>query len=161
MTFRLNLEDISRILTSIQVAERHVQSGYLEQTDLMGNPLNNLVPLGLRTVSGEYNNLIHQGYGSADQFMPRLLMPTFQDAEINPRTGQSTSYAQTAGSVYDSQPRTISNLISDQSANNPAVLVAALLHWAQQIPTLMQPPTLLHARQRRMQPLHCRQCRMR
>ena len=51
MTFRLNLDDISRILTSIQVAERHVQSGYQDQTDLLGNPLNNLVPLGLRTVS--------------------------------------------------------------------------------------------------------------
>lgn len=125
MTFRLNLDDISRILTSIQVAERHVQSGYQDQTDLFGNPLNNLVPLGLRTVSGQYNNLVHPEYGSADQFMPRLLTPTFQDAQINPRTGQPTSYEQTSGSVYDSQPRTISNLISDQSANNPAVLVAA------------------------------------
>ena len=125
MSFHLNLDDISRILTSIQVAERHVLSGYQEQTDLMGNPLNNLVPLGLRTVSGQYNNLVHTNYGSADQFMPRLLTPSFQDAELNPRTGQQTSYAQTSGSVYDSQPRTISNLISDQSANNPAVLVAA------------------------------------
>lgn len=125
MSFHLNLEDITRILSNIQVAERHTASGYTQMTDAMGNPLNNLVPMGLRTVSGQYNNLVHIDYGSSDQIMPRLLTPNFNTAENNPRTGQSTSYEQTSGSVYDSQPRTISNLVSDQSANNPAALVAA------------------------------------
>src|SRR5262249_15984458 len=38
----------------------------------------------------------------------------------------STNYAQTSGFVFDSDPRLISNLIADQSANNPAALAAAL-----------------------------------
>ncbi|MBI2316250.1 MAG: heme peroxidase, partial [Betaproteobacteria bacterium] len=36
-----------------------------------------------------------------------------------------TSYAQTSGLVVDSQPRTISNLIVDMTANNPAAVAAA------------------------------------
>ena len=36
-----------------------------------------------------------------------------------------TSYAQTSGLVFDSQPRTISNLIVDQTANNPAAYATA------------------------------------
>lgn len=126
MSFHLNIEDLNRILGNIKIAERHVQSNYTSLTDEMGNPLGNLVPLGLRTVSGEYNNLVHTEYGSADQTMPRLLTPVFRPAENNPGTGQSTSYEQTAGSVYDSQPRVISNLIAEQTANNPAVVIAAL-----------------------------------
>ncbi|HET8747864.1 MAG TPA: peroxidase family protein, partial [Ramlibacter sp.] len=125
MSFRLNLDDISRILGHIKIAERHVESGYTQLTDEMGTPLHNLAPFGLRTVSGQYNNLVHTEYGSADQFMPRLLSPEFKPAEANPRTGTPTSYEQTSGSVYDSQPRTISNLIADQSTGNPAVFVAA------------------------------------
>ncbi|MDM0025408.1 peroxidase family protein [Variovorax saccharolyticus] len=125
MSFHLNLDDITRILANIKIAERHVESGYAQLTDEMGNPLGNLVPFGLRTVSGQYNNLVNIDYGSSDQLMPRLLTPDFNAAEINPRTGQPTSYTQTSGSVYDSQPRTISNLISDQSVNNPAAFVAA------------------------------------
>ena len=125
MSFHLNLDDISRILSNIKIAERHVQSNYTELTDEVGTPLNNLVPFGLRTVSGQYNNLLNTDFGSSDQLMPRLLTPDFDAAGLNPRNGQPTSYAQTSGSVYDSQPRTISNLIADQSVNNPAAFVAA------------------------------------
>src|SRR5262249_21916587 len=39
--------------------------------------------------------------------------------------GTPTSYQQTSGFVFDSQPRTISNLIVDQTANNPAAVAAA------------------------------------
>ena len=126
MAFHLNLDDIVRILENIKIAERHVASNYTSMTDAMGNTLNNLVPFGLRTVSGEYNNLVHTEYGSADLTMPRLLTPVFRPAESNPRSGAPTSYAQTSGSVYDSQPRVISNLVADQSANNSAVVIAAL-----------------------------------
>ncbi len=126
MSFHLNIEDLNRILGNIKIAERHVLSNYTSLTDEMGNPLGNLVPFGLRTVSGEYNNLVHTEYGAADLTMPRLLTPVFRPAENNPRTDLPTSYEQTAGSVYDSQPRTISNLIADQTANNPAVVIAAL-----------------------------------
>jgi len=125
MSLHLNLDDITRILSNIKIAERHVDSNYTQLTDENGNPINNLLPYGLRTVSGQYNNLVHPEYGSSDQVMPRLLTPEFRPAELNPRTGESTSYTQTEGSVYDSQPRTISNLISQQTADNPAALVAA------------------------------------
>src|SRR5437867_1100379 len=40
-------------------------------------------------------------------------------------TVQGTSYTQKSGNVFDSQPRTISNLIVDQTANNPAASAAA------------------------------------
>jgi hypothetical protein len=39
--------------------------------------------------------------------------------------GTPTSYQQTSGFVFDSQPRIISNLIGDQTANNPAAVAAA------------------------------------
>jgi len=43
-----------------------------------------------------------------------------------PGSGTQTSYEQTSGYVVDSQPRVISNLIVDQSLNNPAAVMAAL-----------------------------------
>ena len=44
----------------------------------------------------------------------------------NFRTAESgTSYNQTSGTVIDSQPRTISNLIVDQTATNPAAVATA------------------------------------
>ena len=114
MSFHVNLDDLHRMLGHIRIAERHVQSGYGVLTDELGNPLHNLMPYGLRTVSGQYNNLVHIDYGASDGLMPRLLTPEFRPA-----------YQQTSGSVYDSAPRTISNLVSDQSVDNPAVFVAA------------------------------------
>ncbi|MFM7065530.1 MAG: peroxidase family protein, partial [Gammaproteobacteria bacterium] len=122
--FRLNLQDLIHILRMIRIAENHARTGQL--VDAQGNPIGNLVPWGLRTVSGEFNNLNNPTAGSADQVMPRLLTTTFSDAGTNPRTGQPTSYTQTSGAVYDSQPRVISNLISDQSPTNPVVLIVAL-----------------------------------
>jgi hypothetical protein len=122
--FRLNLQDLIHIARQIRIAENHARTGQL--TDAQGNPIGNLVPWGLRTVSGEYNNLNNITAGSADQVMPRLLTTTFSDAGTNPRNNQPTSYEQTAGSVYDSQPRVISNLVSDQAPTNPVVLVIAL-----------------------------------
>lgn len=109
--------DLEFILKQIKVAEAHSAGGDL--ASLVGNPL---VPYGLRTVSGVYNNLVpgSEYLGSSDQIMPRLLDPDFNAAE------QGTSYEQSSGSVYDSQPRTISNLISDQTIGNPAVIIAAL-----------------------------------
>ena len=125
MSFHVNLDDIHRMLGHIKIAERHVQSGYGVLTDELGNPLHNLMPYGLRTVSGQYNNLIHIDHGASGGLMPRLLAADFRPAGNDPRSGQGTSYAQTSGSVYDSAPRTISNLVSDQSVDNPAVFVAA------------------------------------
>ena len=122
--FRLNLQDLVHILRQIKIAENHAATG--QMLDLQGNPIGALVPWGLRTVSGQFNNLTDTTAGSADQTMPQLLTPTFDSADINPRTGLPTSYAQTSGSVYDAEPRVISNLIADQSPTNPVVLITAL-----------------------------------
>ena len=100
---------------------------------LVGSPL---LPHGLRNVLGTYNNLQpgRSLYGSADQVFPRYLQPAFRDAEqvtfdVDGPTGQSvndpTSYLQTSGAVFDSHPRTISNLIVDQTDRNPAAVAAA------------------------------------
>ena len=98
---------------------------------------------GLRTVDGSCNNLAavlttantatnHPSFGAADQPFPRLANPVFRDAEpITPAFPVGppgpTSYKQKlAGNVViDSQPRTISNLIVDQTSTNPAAIAAA------------------------------------
>ena len=73
-------------------------------------------------------------FGQADLPFPRLTTPLFRAAETLPfdpdgpggqAAGQATSYSQKTGFVSDSQPRVISNLIVDQTANNPAALAAA------------------------------------
>ncbi|MFZ6048589.1 peroxidase family protein [Pseudomonas sp. CR3202] len=107
--------DLDFILQQIKIAEAHAAGGDLAQ--LIGNPL---LPWGLRTVDGSFNSLLpgQSNYGSADQIMPRLLDPVFLPAE------NGSSYNQTSGVVTDSQPRTISNLIVDQTISNPAAVQA-------------------------------------
>ncbi|WP_192985248.1 peroxidase family protein [Pseudomonas sp. EggHat1] len=133
MAVKTTQSDLEFILQQIKIAEAHAAGASLY--DLVGNPL---LPYGLRTVDGTYNNLVpgQEQYGSADQIMPRLLEPEFRDAENGidgagappgfPGSGTQTSYEQTSGYVVDSQPRIISNLIVDQSLNNPAAVMAAL-----------------------------------
>src|SRR5262249_29343031 len=79
------------------------------------------VPWGLRTVDGTLNNIVpgQSEFGAADNVFPRLTDPVYRPAEAG------TSYAQTAGTVIDSTPRTLSNLIVDQTANNPAAYATA------------------------------------
>ncbi len=99
---------------------------------LVGSPL---LSLGLRNVDGSFNNLVpgRSQFGSADQVFPRLLTPTFRPGEVVPDgfgtsgqpVGESTSYSQTNGLVFDTQPRFVSNLIVDQSDANPAAVAAA------------------------------------
>src|SRR5262245_46707195 len=108
--------DLVFILQQIQIAEANAA----------GQPLNTLIPnsalpYGLRTVDGSDNNLImdQTDFGAADVIFPRLTTPEFRPAEAG------TSYTQTSGLVVDSQPRVISNLIVDQTANNPAAVAAA------------------------------------
>ncbi len=121
---KLNINDLVHILKQIKIAENHTATG--ELVDHLGNPLNALTPYGMRTVTGEYNNLATNTAGSADQLMPRQTTPVWNPAEPNPRTGQPTSYESLSGSVYDSQPRIISNLIADQSLKNPVAVISAL-----------------------------------
>src|SRR5215510_10228661 len=108
--------DLEFILEQIRIAERHAAGERL--IDILPNVQ---VPFGLRTVDGTFNNLVtgQSEFGAADTTFPRLTDPVFRTAEAG------TSYAQTSGTVIDSQPRTISNLIADQTANNPAAYATA------------------------------------
>ena len=90
-------------------------------------------PWGLRTVNGYGNHVIpgQEAWGSADQNFPRLLTPVWRPAGVvtmpvgpGQALGSPTSYAQTSGFVFDPQIRLISNLIVDQTANNPAAVEA-------------------------------------
>src|SRR5262249_43815361 len=129
---RFTENDLSFILDQIKIAEANAA----------GTPLRDLVPnwelpLGLRTLSGVNNNLLtgDAQNGAADNVFPRLATPpVFRPAETQPADFSGpgspagttpTSYAQTNGFVFDSQPRTISNLVVDQTANNPAAYATA------------------------------------
>ena len=104
-----NKSDLEFILKQIFIAEAHADGASL--SDLLPN---SQVPFGLRTVDGSYNNLVagQSEFGAADNAFPRLLDPSFL-----------ASYTGT-GTVVDPQPRIISNLIVDQTANNPAAVAA-------------------------------------
>ena len=121
--------DLEFILKQIKIAEADVAGGTaINQADLIGSPL---LPYGLRTLTGAQNNLVpgQNNFGSAANTFPRLLNPVFTSAENSPAAfgpPKPTSYAQTSGLVFDSQPRTISNLIADQTFSNPAAIAAAL-----------------------------------
>ena len=116
MTVTFIRSDLEFILEQIIIAERQAAG-----EDLREILPNVQVPFGLRTVDGTFNNLVTgQGeFGAADNLFPRLTEPVFRDAELG------TSYAQTSGVVFDSQPRTISNLVADQTASNPAAYATA------------------------------------
>ncbi len=132
----LSRTDLNFILQQILIAEADsaAQRGGNDNAlpGLVGNPL---LSLGLRNVDGTFNNLVpgRSLYGSADQVFPRVLTPSFQSAETVPDgfgtpgqpVGDATSYLQTNGLVFDTQPRAISNLIADQSDANPAAVAAA------------------------------------
>ena len=136
--FTVNLDDLAFILRQIKIAEASTNplTGAIENLpELVGNAL---LPYGLRTVDGSWNSLLpgKERMGAADNVMPRLVDGVFHDAEGRPINffgvgdpgSSGSSYAQTAPGniVYDSQPRLISTLIVDQSANNPAAVAAAL-----------------------------------
>ena len=107
--------DLEFILEQIIIAERNAAGEAL--IDILPNVQ---VPFGLRTVDGTDNNLVagQSEFGAADNLFPRLGEPVFRAAEFG------TSYAN-PGTVVDSQPRMISNLIVDQTANNPAAYAVA------------------------------------
>ncbi|WP_223509741.1 peroxidase family protein [Pseudomonas sp. BF-RE-29] len=112
--------DLNFILDQIRIAEADAAG-----QDILSLIPNIRAPLGLRTVDGSNNNLMNLNgidnteFGAADNLFPRLTDPVFNPAE------QGTSYTQNSGLVIDSQPRTISNLIVDQTANNPAAYATA------------------------------------
>src|SRR4051794_12918871 len=136
--FTVTASDLSFILDQIKIAEHHSRTATASDpcAGLLGTGPNQvpspLIGLGLRTVDGSCNNLQpgQETFGAADQVFPRLTSPDFRPAE--PITASlpvgppgPTSYAQTSGSVIDSQPRVVSNLIVDQTSTNPAAVAAA------------------------------------
>src|SRR5262245_25779579 len=116
--------DLDFILTQIKMAEANQP------------PISAHLAFGLRTVTGEDNSVVggQDTFGQSDQAFPRLTTPVLGLADSIPAdffgpgspAGPTTSYAQTSGFVFDSDPRLISDLIVDQSANNPAAAAAAL-----------------------------------
>ena len=129
--------DLEFILKQIKIAEAHANGGDL--ADLVGNPL---APYGLRTVDGSFNNLIpgREEWGASDSpFPPMTTYGTprndldgdemnFGPVEMGaPPPLTNTDYG-APGSVADADPRLISNLIVDQTMDNPAVIIAALEH---------------------------------
>src|SRR5215470_449360 len=121
--------DLEFILTQIEIAERNAAGESL--LDLLANVS---LPFGLRTVDGSLNNIVptQSQFGAADNTFPRLADPLFRPADPvtvpvpgGQAVGDPTSYAQTSGFVFDSDPRTISNLVVDQTPNNPAAYATA------------------------------------
>ncbi|MEO8265174.1 MAG: peroxidase family protein, partial [Ilumatobacteraceae bacterium] len=141
--FTVSAADLRYILDQIKIGEAHVVNTTPATGPcgaLLGNGPdqipNALLSFGIRTVDGSCNNLQagQETFGAADQAFPRLTTPVFNDAEPLPFdtdgpgpevAGQPTSYTQTTGAVADSEPRTVSNLIVDQTSDNPAAVAAA------------------------------------
>ncbi len=135
--FTVSAADLSYILDQIKIGEAHVVNTTAATGPcgaLLGNGPNQipspLLSFGIRTVDGSCNNLqeTQEKFGAADQAFPRLTVPNFKTAEAPPASfggGAVTSYAQTSGAVFDTEPRTISNLIVDQTSDNPSAVAAA------------------------------------
>ncbi|HTN25577.1 MAG TPA: peroxidase family protein, partial [Solirubrobacteraceae bacterium] len=141
--FTVTPGDLAFILKQIKIAEHHAA------TLTASNPCGTLVgpgpdqipdrltAYGLRTVDGSCNNLFpgRETFAAADVPFPRLSSPVFRTGTDNAvpagfatpsqPAGSSTSYTQKKGLVFDTAPRTISNLIVDQTATNPAAIAAA------------------------------------
>src|SRR5262245_50805404 len=123
--------DLEFILQQILIAEQHAAGA-----DLLSLLPNSLVPFGLRTIDGSFNNLIQNQseFGASDNLFPRLTDPFFRndlDGDTFDANGPApggvvtnTDFSQ-PGNVVDADPRIISNLIVDQTSNNPAAVAVA------------------------------------
>ncbi len=141
--FNLNASDVRFIMKQIRIAEHHVANTSSTTGPcgaMLGSGANQIpdngvgvtLPWGLRTVSGVCNNIeVDQSdYGKADRTFPRLVPKKLRNAESGdpdgpgPAPNGPTSYQQTNGFVIDTKPRTVSNLIVDQTMRNPAAVAA-------------------------------------
>jgi hypothetical protein len=144
--FNLNADDLRFILKQIKISEHHAAHFNPEDpcAGLVGDGPNQIpvggntreLPWGLRTVDGTCNNLMpgQEKYGAADETFPRSAGSDYMDGEAatfdsdgpGPTTvGGQTSYDIMSRDVFDSQPRVVSNLVVDQTVNNPAATAAA------------------------------------
>ncbi len=143
MTFTVNTHDLQFILQQIKLSEAHSRAISLGQDpgDALralvagagGGQQAHLLPFGVRTVDGTYNNLIpgRETWGAADQPFPFITTRTYGDDQdgdqqpLGPPGGPvvtNTNYGN-SGNVADADPRIISNLIADQSSNNPVAVM--------------------------------------
>ena len=131
--------DLDFILEQILIAE--AQAAGADPASLVGHFS---LPFGLRTVDGTYNNLLpgQENFGAADTLFPRIVPSNPINLEPGGPVTNGESFDTNGpdipggvvtnnnyglpGSVVDSAPRTISNLIVDQTLNNPAAIAAAL-----------------------------------
>lgn len=141
--FTITAADLQFILDQIRIAEAHAMREpsprslgvVVPATPLLGvgatDVLDPALPHGLRTVDGRNNNLMpgRSSSGAADTLFPRLVRPEWRDGvnAVGPgwSVGDATTYAPAPGSIYDAEPRVISNLIADQSTRNPAAVAAS------------------------------------
>jgi Ca2+-binding RTX toxin-like protein len=136
-SFIVNKADLEFILKQIQVADLHAGTysapvsltAAIQQVYGLSAADAALAPFGLRTVDGSDNNLLagQSALGAADGLFPRLTDPVFtNEIDEAPFQGVTNTNYGVAGNVVDSDPRTISNLIVDMTAANPAAVTAAL-----------------------------------
>src|SRR5262245_11162998 len=135
--FVLDAGDLRFIYQQILVAQDHAAGG-----TLLGNGVNQVsdpqLPRGLRTVDGSFNNLVptpdQHLFGTADLNFPRVTGAmdaagnTIRTADGKVASGAFRPPYDNASknlSISDPTPRIISNLIVDQSLNNPAAKKAA------------------------------------
>ena len=141
-SFNINTADLQFIMKQIVIAE-DASEAYTADTptksitqsimDTYGMTAADaqMAPYGLRTVDGRDNSLVpgQRDFGAADTMFLRLTDPAYtnerDEVPFANGTITNTDYA-LAGNVVDSDPRIISNLISDMSINNPAALQAYL-----------------------------------
>lgn len=138
----LTKHDLQFILDQIEVAEAH--SAGADLTDLVDSPL---LPTGLRTVDGSFNNIVpgRESWGASHESFVHLTDQTWRNEADDTMTfgagpmtmeltnndytpGVPTTPGFQPGTVVDADPRTISNLIVDQTLDNPAAIAAALRH---------------------------------
>jgi hypothetical protein len=144
--FTVNQHDLEFVLRQIKIAEDHsarvaanpnagaiamIQAIQAEYGVTAANAA--ILPYGLRTVDGRDNNLlVDRDYGASLTQFPRLLDESYRDGgpetpfQAGPNLVTNTDYANIGQSVVDTDPRTISNLIVDQTPANPAAVMAAL-----------------------------------
>ena len=165
-SFNINIDDLQFILKQIRIAEASsIGYGTAAPVSILQAIMDAygataeaaaLLPAGLRTVDGTFNNLLiaptvtdpgTSEFGAADTLFPRLTDPVFIGdasgtidfdgagpgpaitqgnygvlADASPAPGLQPGI----GSVVDTAPRIISNLIVDMSVNNPAAIAAYL-----------------------------------
>ena len=128
--FIVTLHDLEFILKQIKISESTTNADGTVNGDALRDAVGDpLLPYGIRTVDGSWNNLLpgQELYGAADQSMPRLVPIDLEALKNDPELAkyvESKPIGQGMVGVVDSDPRTISNIISDQSKNNPAAVGA-------------------------------------